>query len=1307
MTTTPTTSSSSSSITFDSFNPIKYLRQSEQAKLNIPTWLRTIQSTILDTDFLELIRNVAEAVSREEEDRIISAQLIKLKQAFSQTDQSREKKRECLIRMIYCHMLGYEVPFGHVQALNMTQDPLMLNKRTGYLTLSLCLPEKHELLIMAVNSILKGLSSTNYLEVCSALTALCKLVDVETIPAFVPKVVALLSNNSTKPLVRKKCVSVLHRFWLLAGADMLEQVQDRLRISLSDKDPSVMAASLCFFLDISARPDTAHTIKDLIPSFVSILKQVAEGRLPGHYIYHGVCHPWLQINLLKLLSNLGANDPKASDQMYQVILFTISLALKYKNNAGLVIVPNSNALESSVKHVSVLLASRHNNLRYLGIKVLTSIVKVAPKCVTQYQLDVIECLESTDETLKRKSLDLLYRMTNSKNIVPICAKLMNHLVSTGDQQLKRELVSKISDLAERYSPNDYWYIETMIRMLNIEGQLVQPPAAYNLIRLIAGGSGQDDNEAEDIKIKQHAVKLCLVAIDSLGPLTQQHTSNTTANELLLKVLAWVLSEYSYLLLGEISIESVINALCDQMDKEYSGEAKSWILGGLGKLTSQVGRLLPQVSIVAKKYIASRSLIAQRKAMELMEMATMPKAMMEEVMPTDSFCEDIDLKLFARHCDVYAKKAVAKGAKTYKPNQIRRTTNNKNNSIIQLVDLPSISPQTTGSSTSQAPKKELNFEYPSPPSSFTMQQQKMYPTQSFFSSPQAQHSSSPPSSQLVEVDAEPMPMPTNMSHEALNQPNTNSPRNQQQLQQHQTEVMPSVPKSAKVVWTKKGFVGQTAPPPQQTQLLQQPNLAAPPVASQPQVSPQQPPTQQPPTTAVVQPERPQRVVDPKKEKMAKELFGGLSNDDEEDDANQSRVSSRLNRAKNKTTHDSPDQSPISSAASLLVNLDLSNMSSKPAPISGSTPPSKKTPSVHYPLLDLESPSPAAKQSPIHSLLMELTPTTSLMDEDHTSADSTNQLATQQQHSPPLPVSTPLATQINAGTSFTMNNLTLTPLLKRYISSTSSNQQQQLYSDHNIVVSIVKQWHNSQLTVLMLISNNQSTKPLKSINNIIVGNDHLKIEFDGDSIVSIKQQKQEQRQQQAVLLSVDELPPKLTVVSIVKVDLKKVGYGIVLSSTIEYRISDNNQQLKLPSLSIPIEITDFLRPHELSKEQFDQLWTSYIQDREIIVDRSLHTRANQLVPYFTRGLSLHMVDSVQQDKDKDEEAYGCSKLVMSAGVNIAAGGIVLFRMCLAPGKISISVKTNDKNFSDVVSRHCYRIHNSTLVSLAATSVATANK
>eukprot|EP01132_Coremiostelium_polycephalum_P001121 gene1121-1426_t len=1170
---TPTTSSSSSIIdgqfSWSQFDPIKLLKITDNAKVQIPSWIKSIQNTILDLDFFELVRNIGQATSREQEARIIKSEITRLKTAFSQSEPSKGKKREYLMRMIYCHMLGYDVPFGHVHALNMTQDQNILSKRTGYLTLSLCLPEKHELLIMVVNSIQKGLGSTNYLEVSSALTALSKLVDTETIPAFMPKLEQLLSNS--RAIVRKKAVTVLHRFYSLMSTEIMTGgLADKLRMTLCDKDPSVMAATLNIFLDIS-KNDIA-SISDLVPSFVSILKQVAEGRLPEQYIYHGVHHPWLQVTLLKLLANLGHGNKNASEHMYQVILFTMQQSLKFKNNAGFAILyesirclnsiePNISVIESSSKNVSILLSTKHNNLRYLGIKALASIVKVSPKSVAQFQIEVIECLESSDETLKRKSFDLLYRMTNHANIVPIVVKLMEHLQSTTDSFLKVELVSRILDLADRYSPNDYWYIDTITSLLCIEESLINSSAADNLIRLIAEGTGEENREDEDNAIKLHAVHLYSKALSS-------NDHHQLLPDLFVKVLSWVISEYTYLN-PDTTIENSINLLCDMLERDYSSETKTYILLAITKLTGQIKKVLPHVTILTKKYINTRSLSTQQRALELLELSK-NLSIIDEILPIDAYCEEIDTDSLFTKLDSFTRVALNNGAKQYVPYQKRKSS--------PLVDLPTIV------NSNQQTKKELKFiEYPAPidPLDPSSNQQPQPP---------------PPTHQVLL----PLPAPTSLITIEENksivpqqpqQPQTQQPQQQQPNQEivpfKSPEPEPIVPKPSKIAWTKQGFVGNKQTQSQQQQQPQTPtqiNQTSPTTPNQTT----EPQTSSPNKNTPPQQQQTKKQIDPEKEKLAQQLFGGLVDSTPSDDT-KSNISNRLKSKKPNT------------------------------PIMKSNPNSNDLSSL---LVDLESPSSNQQTT--------------------TSPNITSPKPPQQQ-----PIK---------------NNNSLDPLLIELSSPSIENNTNLLDEEDTNILTL------NNNTVLE--TNNKSLSPTspKPSTNFLSIPLLNQISPDGDSII--------QRTKDS--LFIEELPPKLTVLGIIKIELKKVGFNINLNvSSLNYMIDSKSIQ-STQIQPTPIEISDFLGSNtttKISKEQFEKDWKELTNEKTIQIDKILSQEPLKLSNTFTKRLNLCVI---HQDK---EEMIAMTKLFGLQDGSILNGELTLYRLSFLNG--SLSLRSKDKNLCEMLS------------------------
>ena len=91
-------------------------------------------------------------------------------------------------------------------------------------------------------------------------------------------------------------------------------------------------------------------------------------------------------------------------------------------------------------------------------------------------------------------------MTNPVNVEVIVDKQLFYLRTTTDVFLRTDLVSRITQAAEKYAPSNSWYIQTMTTVFELGGDLVQPEVANNLMRLIAEGSGEDDDADEELRI---------------------------------------------------------------------------------------------------------------------------------------------------------------------------------------------------------------------------------------------------------------------------------------------------------------------------------------------------------------------------------------------------------------------------------------------------------------------------------------------------------------------------------------------------------------------------------------------------------------------------------------------------------------------------------------------------------------------------------------------------------------------------------------------------------------------------------------
>ncbi|KAG6684273.1 hypothetical protein I3842_12G054100 [Carya illinoinensis] len=461
-------------------------------------------------EFLDLVKSIGEARSKAEEDRIVLHEIETLKRRISEPDIPKRKMKEYIIRLVYIEMLGHDASFGYIHAVKMTHDDTLLLKRTGYLAVTLFLNDDHDLIILIVNTIQKDLRSDNYLVVCAALNAVCRLINEETIPAVLPQVVDLLAHS--KEAVRKKAIMALHRFYQKSPSSVSHLVSN-FRKRLCDNDPGVMGATLCPLFDLITIE--VHSYKDLVVSFVSILKQVAERRLPKSYDYHQMPAPFIQIRLLKILALLGSGDKQASENMYTVVgdIFRKCDSSSNIGNAVLYecvccvssIYPNPKLLEAAADVISRFLKSDSHNLKYMGIDSLGRLIKMSPEIAEQHQLAVIDCLEDPDDTLKRKTFELLYKMTKSSNVEVIVDRMIDYMISINDNHYKTDIASRCVELAEQFAPSNHWFILTMNKVFEHAGDLVNVKVAHNLMRLIAEGFGEDD-DAADSQLRSSAVE---------------------------------------------------------------------------------------------------------------------------------------------------------------------------------------------------------------------------------------------------------------------------------------------------------------------------------------------------------------------------------------------------------------------------------------------------------------------------------------------------------------------------------------------------------------------------------------------------------------------------------------------------------------------------------------------------------------------------------------------------------------------------------------------------------------------------------
>uniref|UniRef100_A0A803SMH7 AP-4 complex subunit epsilon n=1 Tax=Anolis carolinensis TaxID=28377 RepID=A0A803SMH7_ANOCA len=512
--------------------------------------------------------------SAHEEEKLIQQELKNLKATVSAPTTSLRLMKECMVRLIYCEMLGYEASFGYIHAIKLAQQGNLFEKRVGYLTVSLFLHENHELLLLLVNTVVKDLQSTNLMEVCMALTVASQIFPREMIPAVLPLIEDKLQHS--KEIIRRKAVQALYKFYLIAP-NQVQHIHDKFQKALCDRDVGVMAASLHIYLQLVKEDSSAY--KNLTGSFVAILKQVVGGKLPVDFNYHSVPAPWLQIQLLRILGLLGKDDARTSELMYDVldeslrraeINHNITYAILFECVQTIyTIYPKSDLLEKAAKCIGKFVLSPKINLKYLGLKALTYVVQQDPTLALQHQMTIIECLDHPDPIIKRETLELLYRITNGQNVTVIVRKMLDYLTQTKEEYTIINIVGKIAELAEKYPS---------FEIFSIGGDKMHPDIPNSFLRLLAEGF---EDEKEDSQLRLHAVQSYLKLLQD---------ENAVYPQKFVQVMSWVLGEYSCLMTN-VDPEVVMASLHRILERKATSETKAWIMAAVTKIASRSERPL--------------------------------------------------------------------------------------------------------------------------------------------------------------------------------------------------------------------------------------------------------------------------------------------------------------------------------------------------------------------------------------------------------------------------------------------------------------------------------------------------------------------------------------------------------------------------------------------------------------------------------------------------------------------------------------------------------------------------------------------
>ena len=576
---------------------------------------------------------------------------------WSDPNHNKKLMKENVVRMFYAEMLGHDAEFGHIHAVTLSSHTDLLWKWTGYLASWLTVSPENEKMYLIVASMQKDMKSAAYLEVSCALTAAAKLIQsIDVMAAVNPELTGTLMAHP-QALVRKKVAIAMLSFYRKSEGSIGNPSD--FRKLLCDKDPAVMMNSLNIIYELAK--ENPQSQQDLLPSLLEILKQIMEHRLSRDYDYHRVPAPWMQIRLLKIIA-LIADSPEDTAKCEDVLLevlrradtgLNIGHAVVYECISTITALdPIPSLIAACAEQCTKFLTSTNANIKYIGITALSKIVKIDSSHARQHQGIVLQCLEDNDDTIRRKTLSLLYAMCNEDNVEAICLRLVKFLADSTDKYQREDIVKNICNIADMFKTSNEWYIETLNRVLEIAPEHMSPLTVQAMLKQIAEGDGDDEQEDAEFRTK------CVEDYFSMG-----ENPDKKLSEKLIQVMAWVIGEYGFLT-QKLSRPMLIDRLSDLMERTTDATSRGWIVTAMMKLTAHSPAPAESVVEVVEKLKNSRSVALQQRSYEFYKlMSIMP--ILKQVCPLDGCCEEIEVDETLSFLNPITERALQDGARPYK------------------------------------------------------------------------------------------------------------------------------------------------------------------------------------------------------------------------------------------------------------------------------------------------------------------------------------------------------------------------------------------------------------------------------------------------------------------------------------------------------------------------------------------------------------------------------------------------------------------------------------------------------------------
>ena len=508
-----------------------------------------------------------------------------------------------------------------MEVITLISSPNFQEKQVGYLAAAVLFKNTDQLFTLIVNSMRNDVIGGVEVNQILALSAVANLGGRDLAETLLEDILQLVQKDTTTKLVKQKCALTL--------LSLFRSSPDTVGTSWIDK---VMP-----MFDVRANIGCCLSVSGLLANMISHIKEeevideirhlsigvlrtlVLDRSCPEAYVYYDVPCPWLVVNCLRILKSCPYPTSKKDVTNLEEALHTIlqrNEQTKSRNHDNVthgelfeavnLIISYGNETDpelrsSVVSYLGRFIMYEEPNIRYLGLDYMSRLAQLSGVTdkIKKHEDTIMASLEDPDLAIRKRALHMLFSMCDEENAEEIVKRLLEHL-KTSDYMIKEEMALKVAILAERFPPNNRWYVDVIVDLMLYSGDYVSDDIWHRMVQIVS----QQDDLQEYATYKMY-----------------QMLQPSNVHEIMIRAGAYIIGEYAEMIAEpeEEDIEAVEpEAILETLQRHYpkvSLQTQILMMTSFAKLLVQFEELEDEIRELFEANLSHIDSEMQQRAVE--------------------------------------------------------------------------------------------------------------------------------------------------------------------------------------------------------------------------------------------------------------------------------------------------------------------------------------------------------------------------------------------------------------------------------------------------------------------------------------------------------------------------------------------------------------------------------------------------------------------------------------------------------------------------------------------------------------------